>query len=134
MIATRRSPSTKPRPRTPRKNGTTWVGFLARQRMRGPAHDGAAGPGRPLRAIFRRVQVIEQLGPDRVRPLRRVEYDRLVALGFFADERLELLRGVLVAMSPQGALHAEVVRRLGRLFTKALDDRAMVRVQSPLAV
>jgi Uma2 family endonuclease len=40
-----------------------------------------------------------QLGPERPRLLRRVEYDRLVAEGFFDDERVELLHGVLVTMS-----------------------------------
>ena len=61
----------------------------------------------------------EQL-PDRIRRLTRVEYDRLVELGMFADERVELLRGVLVTMSPQGGRHARVAmwfsRRLGRIL------------------
>lgn len=75
-----------------------------------------------------------QLGGDRIRPLRRVEFDRLVALGAFADgERIELLRGSLVAMSPQGSAHAEVVRRLTNLLPAALAGRALVQVQSPLA-
>ena len=47
--------------------------------------------------------------PERVRPLKRAEYDRLVALGAFDQERVELLRGVLVRMSPQGPSHAGVV-------------------------
>jgi hypothetical protein len=32
------------------------------------------------------------LEPDRVRPLLRVEYERLVESGAFEDERVELLR------------------------------------------
>ncbi|MEO7033042.1 MAG: hypothetical protein ABI548_04315 [Polyangiaceae bacterium] len=32
-------------------------------------------------------------------PLRRAEYEQLVALGAFQDERIELLEGALVAMS-----------------------------------
>ncbi|HEY3353889.1 MAG TPA: Uma2 family endonuclease [Polyangia bacterium] len=79
-------------------------------------------------------QVLDEIGRERLRPLRRGEYDRLVALGCFADERLELLRGVLVAMSPQGALHAEVIRRLTRLLIVALGDTAVVQGQSPLAL
>ncbi|MBI5480724.1 MAG: Uma2 family endonuclease [Deltaproteobacteria bacterium] len=78
--------------------------------------------------------MVHQLGPELVRPLRRDEYDRLVALGCFADERLELIRGLLVAMSPQGALHAEVIRRLNRILSRALGDRGLVQIQSPLAL
>ena len=76
----------------------------------------------------------KELEPERIRPLRRVEYDRLVELGVFdEDERIELLRGVLVAMSPQGAEHAYVVSRLIKLFIDALGDRAQLRAQSPFA-
>jgi hypothetical protein len=39
-----------------------------------------------------------------LRPLRRVEYERMVELGMFEDEKIELLRGVLVQMSPIGGL------------------------------
>jgi Uma2 family endonuclease len=67
------------------------------------------------------------------RPLRRVEYDRLVELGFFADERLELLEGILVTMSPQGSRHATAIQRLNMTLAPALVGRADVRVQSPFA-
>ncbi len=40
-----------------------------------------------------------------IRPLRRVEYDQLVALGVFQDERIELLDGALYEMSPIGIPH-----------------------------
>jgi Uma2 family endonuclease len=76
---------------------------------------------------------VSAIAPERVRPLACAEYERLVELGAFDDERVELLDGFLVTMSPQGARHAEVVGRLNRLFTIALADRACVRIQSPLA-
>jgi Uma2 family endonuclease len=38
---------------------------------------------------------VASLSPERVRPLRRSEYERLVELGAFDDERVELLRGAL---------------------------------------
>jgi len=44
--------------------------------------------------------------PELVRPLKRSDYERMVELGLFDSERLELLRGVLVTMSPQLAAHA----------------------------
>ena len=74
------------------------------------------------------------LAPERVRPLRRSEYDHMVALGMFDEERIELLCGILVAMSPQGAPHANIAARLGNLLTLALGDASWVRVHSPLAL
>jgi Uma2 family endonuclease len=73
---------------------------------------------------------------DRVRPLRRVEYDRLVGLGLLANEKVELIRGLIVRMSPQGVAHAAVVQRLTHLFVLTLvgSGRAAVRVQLPLAL
>jgi Uma2 family endonuclease len=68
-----------------------------------------------------------------IRPLRRVEYDQLVALGAFQDERIELLDGALVTMSPIGARHSGVVQRLTRLLILALEGRAAVRCQLPFA-
>jgi Uma2 family endonuclease len=68
-----------------------------------------------------------------IRPLRRVEYDKLVELGAFQDERIELLRGVLVPMSPIGAPHSATIDRLTRLLVLALDGRGTVRVQNPFA-
>ena len=68
-----------------------------------------------------------------IRPLRRVEYDQLVALGAFQDERIELLEGALVAMSPIGAPHNGAVQKLNRLLVLALEGRAAVRCQSSFA-
>jgi Uma2 family endonuclease len=71
---------------------------------------------------------------ERVRPLRRVEYDRLVEEGFFGeDEKIELLEGVIVQMTPQGIGHAAAIERLTHLFVLALVPRARVRVQLPYA-
>ena len=74
------------------------------------------------------------LRPDgAIRKLTRSEYDKLVALGWFEDERVELLRGMLVTMSPQGGPHATIsswfVRRLGRVLDESFD----VRGHSPFA-
>jgi Uma2 family endonuclease len=67
------------------------------------------------------------------RPLRRVEYDRLVALGTFDGERIELIRGALRRMSPIGPPHTSTVDRLTRLLVLALADFAWVRVQGSFA-
>ena len=70
---------------------------------------------------------------QKTRPLRRVEYDSLVELGFFTDERLELLEGILVPMSPQGGRHASSIQKLTMALAPALVGRAELRVQSPFA-
>jgi Uma2 family endonuclease len=68
-----------------------------------------------------------------IRPLRRVEYDKLVELGVFEGERIELLDGQLVQMTPPGPPHASTVDKLMELFVRGLGDRARIRVQSPFA-
>lgn len=68
-----------------------------------------------------------------IRPLRRAEYDKLVELGAFGDERIELLEGALVPMSPIGTRHASAVDMLNLLLVRALGDRARIRVQNPFA-
>lgn len=69
-----------------------------------------------------------------LRPLKRAEYDQLVDSGVFDGERLELLAGVLVTMSPQGAPHSWVITLLARTLDRALEGRAQVRVRMPFAL
>lgn len=70
-------------------------------------------------------------GAGELKRFRRAEYDRLVELGLFEDERIELLHGLLVAKEPQGGDHASVASRLHRVLLLALDTRAEVRSHSP---
>jgi Uma2 family endonuclease len=67
-------------------------------------------------------------------PLSRAEYEAMVERGELDDERVELLRGELCRMSPQGPLHAHAATRLSHLLFRALSERAWVRMHSPLAV
>jgi Uma2 family endonuclease len=71
--------------------------------------------------------------PEHFRPLRRVEYDKLVALGTFDGERIELIEGALRQMSPIGPPHASTVDDLAELLVLALTGRAKVRVQGSYA-
>ena len=57
----------------------------------------------------------------------------MVEAGLLDDERVELLHGELVAMSPQGSLHSEVAHRLVERLLVPLQGRARVRGHSPLA-
>ena len=68
-------------------------------------------------------------------PLRRFtrrEYDDLIDRGFFEpDEKVELLRGLLVTMSPQGDEHYSITRKVGNVLTRALPERFGVAMHSP---
>jgi Uma2 family endonuclease len=77
---------------------------------------------------------VTMIPPENIRPLSRAEYDRMVALGWFEDERIELLHGVLVTMSPIGPRHVSLTRRLNRLLMQAIGERADVQIQGPLAL
>jgi Uma2 family endonuclease len=70
----------------------------------------------------------------KTRGLRRVEYDRLVDLGMFAGERLELLDGLLVVREPQGSPHAATVGHLGQVLATAFGPGWHLRLHSPLAL
>jgi hypothetical protein len=72
---------------------------------------------------------------ERIRPLRRVEYDQMVDMGLLVDEKVELIKGFIVRMSPQGLPHASIVQYLTQFFVLALagPGRASVRVQAPMA-
>ena len=60
-------------------------------------------------------------------------YFRLVDEGALRpDDRVELLEGVVVSMSPQNPPHAGIVSMLSELFWRHVGDRASVRVQLPL--
>ena len=72
------------------------------------------------------------LAPQTTRRLRREEYDRLVALGAFEDERIELLEGELVTISPNNPEHASPVQFLTELLVVALRGRATIRIQLPI--
>jgi Uma2 family endonuclease len=64
-----------------------------------------------------------------------VEYDRLVEAGLLQNEKVELIRGLIVHMSPQGISHATVIERLNELLVLALvpNAKASIRVQLPFA-
>ena len=49
-----------------------------------------------------------------------------------ADDRVELLEGVIVAMSPQNPRHASATTRVHDALREALGRRAVIRVQLPL--
>jgi Uma2 family endonuclease len=70
---------------------------------------------------------------DATQRLRRVEYEKMAALGIFEDQRVELLDGVVVRMSPHSPLHDATIDDVARLFMNLFAARARVRIQSAFA-
>jgi Uma2 family endonuclease len=67
------------------------------------------------------------------RPFTVDEYHRIADAGVFrADDRVELLDGKIMMMSPIGWRHAACVDRMNRLLNRLVGDQAIVRVQSPV--
>ena len=73
------------------------------------------------------------IAPAGIRGLRRREYDELVRLGAFENERVELLYGTVVTMSPSDPSHDESITTLDECLKGQLGGRARVRVQSSFA-
>lgn len=69
------------------------------------------------------------------RPLYRHEYEALGALGFFADERVELLDGQVVLAAEEGPAHSGVYRRLARILVEAIPaEQGEIGIGNPLAL
>jgi Uma2 family endonuclease len=71
-----------------------------------------------------------------VRPARRLftveEYQRMADAGIFTPEdRVELIDGEIVEMTPISPRHASIVSRLTRFFVQGLPERAAVTPQNP---
>jgi Uma2 family endonuclease len=61
------------------------------------------------------------------------EYHRMAAAGILCeDDRVELLQGEIVEMSPIGSRHVACVNRLTQRFSTLLGKRAIVSVQNPV--
>lgn len=61
------------------------------------------------------------------------EYHRMGEAGIFSeDDRVELIEGEIIDMTPIGFRHASVVDELNFLLAKQLPDTYRVRVQNPL--
>jgi Uma2 family endonuclease len=70
-----------------------------------------------------------------LRNFTRLEYDKLVDAGILGeDEHVELIDGLIVAMSPEGAQHAGVITLAAHVISPAFGDEYSVRVRHPLII
>lgn len=70
---------------------------------------------------------------ERPRPLKRVEYEHLARQGFFDDEKVELLFGMVVPMSPIDQSHVVSNHLVRDLLARQLGDRAIAYIGAPFA-
>ncbi len=67
------------------------------------------------------------------RPLTVAEYHRMGEAGIFTeDDRVELIEGQLVAMTPIGSGHSGTVNGLNYLLVRAVGECGVVAVQNPV--
>lgn len=69
------------------------------------------------------------------RRFTRKEYYRMAEVGILGErDRVELIRGEIIEMSPIGRRHRAFVDNLTRLLVLSLADRAIVRVRGAVAL
>ena len=68
------------------------------------------------------------------RRFTRAEYDELVERGFFQNERVQLIDGEIIPMSPQGPRHSTSTYKVRRALERAFGLGVVVREQAPLAL
>lgn len=78
-----------------------------------------------MHAVFRPVQ--HKLTVEAYHDLARTGH-----LG--EDDRVELIEGLLIEMSPIGHPHITIVNRLTRMLVRAVGDDAVVSVQNPVTL
>jgi Uma2 family endonuclease len=63
------------------------------------------------------------------------EYHRLLQAGILGeDDRVELIEGEILEMSPLRSRHVAAVNRIPRLFFQRFGDRAIISVQNPIRI
>lgn len=65
---------------------------------------------------------------------QRAEFDRLVGLGAFHGEAIELIGGQLMVAEPQGAYHASAINAVDYALRAILPAGWIVRVQLPASL
>lgn len=72
--------------------------------------------------------------PLTLRRWKRVEYDRLIDLGVFEGDNIELIGGQLVVAEPKGAYHSSAVGTVDYALRAVLPPGWSVRTQEPVSL
>lgn len=69
------------------------------------------------------------------RLLTVAEYHKMAEVGILdEDDRVELINGEIIEMSPIGKLHVNRVNRITSVFKKLPDEKAILSVQNPVSI
>jgi Uma2 family endonuclease len=61
------------------------------------------------------------------------KYHQLIEAGIFSkNDKVELIEGRIVEMSPKGVLHATAMSRITRSMIRHFDEKAVIRIQDPI--
>jgi Uma2 family endonuclease len=63
------------------------------------------------------------------------EYHKMAEVGILdEDDRVELINGEIIEMSPIGKLHVNRVNRITSIFKKLPDEKAILSIQNPISI
>jgi Uma2 family endonuclease len=74
------------------------------------------------------------IADQQVRRFTRDEYYRMAEIGLFDGERVELINGEIIRMSPQNNPHSWALSVLSNTLSRMLPATVTIRTQMPLAV
>jgi Uma2 family endonuclease len=61
------------------------------------------------------------------------EFHKMLSVGIFSeDDRLELIEGEIIEMTPISSRHAYYVDKITRIFFQKLSDKVGIRIQNPI--
>ncbi len=61
------------------------------------------------------------------------KYHQLIEAGIFSkSDKVELIEGRVVEMSPKGTRHAAAMRRINKIFSKYFAEKAVICIQDPI--
>jgi Uma2 family endonuclease len=84
-----------------------------------------------MTTIFKSSQSSSDFSEPMDRLWTREEYYKLVDQGFFNDQRVELIEGRIVVMSPQRVPHSTAIELTDRYLRRAFPKGHRIRVQLP---
>jgi Uma2 family endonuclease len=62
------------------------------------------------------------------------DYHQIIETGLLDERKVELIRGEIIEMSPEGAPHSSYCGEIGEYLRKILGDRAKVREAHPITL
>lgn len=85
--------------------------------------------------IAARIEAVDANDGFSIRKLSVKDYEKMIDVGIFdEDDRVELLDGVIIQMSPKKTRHANINDEIAEFFIANFAGRAVVRNQNPVVL